>query len=52
MGDVAWNGITSVMLSGLLDEIKSVMPVVIPAVVGFWAFRKGWQFLKSQVKGA
>lgn len=35
--DVAggWNGITSDMLLGVLDEIKSVLPIVVPAAVGF-----------------
>ena len=47
-----WEGITSEMLLGILQEIKSIMPIVVPTVVGFLAFRKGWQFLKSQIKGA
>ena len=38
--DVAggWNGITSDMLLGVLDEIKSVLPIVVPAAVGFLGF--------------
>jgi len=47
-----WEGITSTMLLGILDEIKSIMPVIVPTVVGFLGFRKAWQFLKSQIKGA
>ena len=47
-----WEGITSTMLLGILDEIKSIMTIVVPTVVGFLAFRKGWQFLKAQIKGA
>ena len=47
-----WEGITSDMLLGILEEIKSIMPVVVPTVVGFLAFRKGWSFLKSQIAGA
>lgn len=52
--DVAsgWNGITSDMLLGVLDEIKSVLPIVVPAVVGFLGLRKAWGFIKSAIKGA
>ena len=47
-----WEGITSEMLLGILEEIKSIMPIIVPTVVGFLAFRKGWSFLKSQIAGA
>lgn len=47
-----WEGITSDMLLGVLNEIKSIVPIVVPTVVGFMAFRKGWGFLKSAIKGA
>ncbi len=47
-----WEGITSDMLLGILEEIKSIMPIVVPTVVGFLAFRKGWSFLKAQIQGA
>jgi len=47
-----WSGITSSMLLGILDEIKEIMPIVVPTVIGFIAFRKAWQFLRSQIKGA
>ena len=52
--DVAngWNGITSDMLLGVLDEIKSVLPIVVPAVVGFLGLRKAWGLIKSAIKGA
>lgn len=49
---VGWNGITSDMLLGVLDEIKSVFPVVVPAAVGFLGLRKAWGFIKSAIKGA
>lgn len=48
----AWNGITSADCLAVLDEIKDVLPVVLPAVVGFLAFRKAWGFLRSAIKGA
>ena len=52
--DVAggWNGITSDMFLGVLDEIKSVLPIVVPAAVGFLGLRKAWGFIKNAIKGA
>lgn len=47
-----FEGITAATFNGVLDTIKDLIPVVIPAVVGFLAFRKGWSFLKSQIRGA
>lgn len=48
----AWNGVDSSMMAGVLDEIKSLLPIVAPAVIGFIAFRKGWGFIKNAIKGA
>lgn len=48
----AWNGVDSSMMAGVLDEIKSLLPIVAPAVIGFIAFRKGWSFIKNAIKGA
>ena len=48
----AWNGVDSSMMAGVLDEIKSLLPIVAPAVIGFIAFRKGWGFIKGAIKGA
>jgi hypothetical protein len=39
-------------LSAVLDEIVSLIPVVLPVVIGFIAFRKGFGFIKSSLKGA
>lgn len=47
-----FSGITSDMLNGVLDEIVALVPIVAPAVIGFIAFRKGWSFIKSAIKGA
>ncbi len=44
--------ITSATLQPVLDGIKELLPVVIPVAVGFLAFRKGWSFVMSTVKGA
>lgn len=47
-----WESITSATFTGILDEIKTLIPIILPAVVGFIAFRKGWAFLKGQIKSA
>lgn len=47
-----FEGITSTMLGEVLTEVTGLVPTVAPAVIGFIAFRKGWSFLKSQIKGA
>ena len=44
--------ITADSFSGVLDGIMELLPVVLPVVVGFIAFRKGWAWLKGQIKGA
>lgn len=44
--------VTADMFTGMLSEIKSLIPVLLPTVVGFMAFRKGWSFLKGQIKSA
>lgn len=47
-----FEGLTSATFLAVLDEIKTLIPIVAPAVIGFLAFRKGWSFIKSQIKGA
>lgn len=44
-----FTGITSGTFTGILDSIKELIPIVLPAVVGFIAFRKGWSFLKNEI---
>lgn len=39
-------------LSAVLDEIVALIPVVLPVVIGFIAFRKGFAFIKNSLKGA
>lgn len=36
----------------ILGQIKTLVPVVLPAVIGFIAFRKGWKFLRSSLRSA
>ena len=39
-------------LSAVLDEIVALIPVVLPVVISFIAFRKGFAFIKRSLKGA
>lgn len=45
-------GVTTDTFKPVLDEILALIPVLLPAVVGFLAFRKGWSFLKGEVASA
>lgn len=47
-----FESISSATFTGILDEIKTLIPIVLPAVVGFLAFRKGWSFLKGEIRKA
>lgn len=38
--------VTAEMLSGVLDEITGLLPIVIPVMIGFIAIRKGIAFLQ------
>lgn len=44
--------LTGVDLTTVLDEITGMLPVILPVIIGFIAFRKGIAFLKQQLKGA
>jgi hypothetical protein len=44
--------LTGVDFSIILDGMLDIVPIVIPVVLGFIAFRKGYTFLKKQIKGA
>ena len=53
MGDGGmFAGIAAEHFSGVLDGVMELLPVVLPVVVSFIAFRKGWAWLKGQIKGA
>lgn len=45
------SSLTSVDLTGITEAVTSMVPVVLPVVVGMIALRKGISFLKSQIKG-
>lgn len=44
--------ITADSISGVMTEITSLLPVILPTIIGFMAFRKGWTWFKGQIKGA
>ena len=44
--------VTEEMLSGVLDEIVGLLPVVIPVMITFIALRKGIAFIRSVLRSA
>lgn len=44
--------VTKEMLSGVLDEVVALLPVVIPVMIGFIGLRKGISFLQSVLHSA
>lgn len=44
--------LTGIDLSGILDEIIALIPTVLPVLIGFVAFRKGFGFLLGVLRGA
>ena len=44
--------VTTQMMSGVLDEILGLLPVVIPVMIGFIGLRKGISFLQSDLHSA
>lgn len=44
--------VTADMMSGVLTEIKGLLPVVIPVMVGFIGLRKGISFLQGVLHSA
>ena len=44
--------VTANMLSGVLTEIVELLPVVIPALLGFIAIRKGISFVLGNMRKA
>ncbi len=44
--------VTSAMLQGVLNEITSLLPIIVPALISFIAIRKGISFLIGTLKGA
>lgn len=54
--ETASSGLASIvnkeMLSGVLDEVINLLPVVIPVMIGFIGLRKGISFLQSVLHSA
>ena len=44
--------VTTQMMSGVLDEMLGLLPVVIPVMIGFIGLRKGISFLQSVLHSA
>ena len=44
--------VTGDMLQGVLTEITSLLPIVIPVMIGFIAIRKGIAFVQSVLHSA
>lgn len=44
--------ITPEMLSGVLDEVVGLLPVVVPVMIGFIALRKGISFVRGILQSA
>lgn len=44
--------VTSNMIQGVFDQVYGLLPVLLPAIIGFIALRKGWSFLKGEIYSA
>lgn len=44
--------LTGIDFSVVFKEVQNLVPTVLPAIISFLAFRKGWAFLKGSIKGA
>lgn len=44
--------VTAEMVGGVLDEIIGLLPVIIPAMIGFIAIRKGVSFVLGMLRSA
>lgn len=49
----SWStALTDIDFSSVFQGIYDLIPLMLPAILGFLAFRKGWSFLKGAIKGA
>ena len=44
--------VTAEMIQGVLDQILALLPVLLPALIGFIAVRKGISFLLGSLRSA
>lgn len=49
---VGFDSITINDFKPVMSGIKSLLPVIVPAVVGFLALRKGWRFVRGETATA
>lgn len=49
---VVAGSVGSIDLTGILDEVISLLPVVLPVVIGFIGIRKGISFLIGSLRNA
>lgn len=47
-----FTGENAIALTGVLDEVIGLLPVVIPVMIGFIALRKGISFLQGILHSA
>lgn len=49
----AWiDSLSSADFAGVLQGCMDLVPLLLPTVIGFLAFRKAWGFIKSTIQGA
>ena len=44
--------VTADMIGGVLDELKGLLPVILPTMIGFIGLRKGISFLQGVLHSA
>jgi hypothetical protein len=46
------DSLTVGLFTGILTELFAVVVIMIPAIAGFWGFRKVWAFIRTNIKKA
>ena len=44
--------IAQYLTENVLNQVVDLLPLVVPVIIGFIAFRKGYRFLKSALRSA
>lgn len=52
LADPTTSNVIKYLGDNVLGQITTLLPVVIPTIIGFIAFRKGFKFLRSALKTA
>ena len=45
------DNITQASFNGIMEQITSILPIILPVVIGVLAFRKGLSFLIGMIRG-